>query len=77
MPGYYIDQTSRFNSAIFVNLTANEYIVATVTEDFVNGANWTLDGSDEFHQSMIAEIQQDISSYERLEALACIKEYGK
>ena len=66
----------RFNSAIFVSLTANEYTVATVTEDFVNGAKWTLPGSDDYHQSIISGMQQNISQYERLDESSCIKEYG-
>lgn len=67
---------TRFNSAIFVSLTANEYTVAAVTQDFVNGVNWTLTGSDLLHQSLLTDMQQNISSYERLDQAACIKEYG-
>ena len=66
----------RFNSAIFVSLTANEYMVATVTDDFVTGANWTLTSYDPYHQSLLAEIQRNISQYERLDQSACINEYG-
>jgi len=66
----------RFNSAIFVSLTANEYMVAAVTQDFVNGATWTLTGSDASHQSLLTEMQQNASSYERLDQAACINEYG-
>ena len=66
----------RFNSAIFVSLTANEYTVVTVTEDFVNGANWTLTGSDAYHESIIAEMQKNVSRYERLDQSSCIREYG-
>jgi hypothetical protein len=66
----------RFNSAVFVSLTANEYTVATVTEDFVNGASWTLSGYDTYHESIIAGMQQNISKYERLDQPSCIKEYG-
>jgi hypothetical protein len=51
-------------------------MVAAVTPDFVNGANWTLTGSDVFHQSLLAEMQQNISSYERLDQATCITEYG-
>ncbi|KAG4442025.1 hypothetical protein IFR05_002493 [Cadophora sp. M221] len=65
-----------FNSAIFVSLTANEYIVAAVTEDFVNGSEWTLDGSDDFHHLVVSQMQQNISSYDRLEPEDCIREYG-
>jgi hypothetical protein len=68
--------STRFNSAIFVSLTANEYMVAAVTQDFVNGANWTLTGSDAFHHSLLTEMQQNISSYEKLDQMACITEYG-
>jgi hypothetical protein len=67
---------TRFNSAIFVSLTANEYLVAAVTQDFTTGANWTLSGSDAFHQSLLTEMQQNVSSYERLDQAACITEYG-
>jgi hypothetical protein len=42
----------------------------------VNGANWTLVGSDLFHQSIVMEMQQNISTYERLDISTCIKEYG-
>ena len=66
----------RFNSAIFVSLTANKYTVVTVTEDFVNGANWILTGYDTYHESLISQIQQNVSQYERLDQPACIKEYG-
>jgi hypothetical protein len=66
----------RFNSAIFVSLTANEYMIAAVTQDFVNGANWTLTGSNAFHQVLLTEMQRNISSYERLDQAACITEYG-
>ncbi|KAH7383464.1 hypothetical protein BKA64DRAFT_582563, partial [Cadophora sp. MPI-SDFR-AT-0126] len=65
-----------FNSAIFVSLTANEYIVAAVTENFINGAEWTLDGSDDFHHLIVSQMQQNISSYDRLEPEDCIREYG-
>ncbi|KUJ17807.1 uncharacterized protein LY89DRAFT_733629 [Mollisia scopiformis] len=65
-----------FNSALFVSLTANEYVVATVSEDFVNGANWTLASVDTRHQSLISQMQQNISSYEKLDDATCIKEYG-
>ncbi|XMA11573.1 hypothetical protein WAI453_004364 [Rhynchosporium graminicola] len=65
-----------FNSAIFVSLTANEYIVAAVTEDFVNGANWTLDGSNDFHHLAVSQMQHNISSYDRLEPEDCIRAYG-
>ncbi|KAL2067586.1 hypothetical protein VTL71DRAFT_2011 [Oculimacula yallundae] len=65
-----------FNSAIFVSLTANEYIVAAVTDDFINGAKWTLDGSDDFHHLIVAQMQQNISTYDRLEPEECIREYG-
>lgn len=67
---------NRFNSAIFVSLTANEYTVAAVSEDFVNGANWTLANPDPFHQPIISQMQQNISSYEKLDLATCIKEYG-
>jgi hypothetical protein len=50
--------------------------VATVTEDFINGASWTLTGSDDYHKSIIAEMQQNASQYERLDQPSCIKEYG-
>jgi len=66
----------RFNSAIFVSLTANKYIVAAVTEDFVNGANWTLTQSDPLHRSLLAEMQQNLTSYDKLNQQDCIKEYG-
>lgn len=59
-----------------MSLTANEYTVVTVTEDFVNGADWTLTGYDDYHQSIIAEMQQNISQYERLDQASCIKDYG-
>lgn len=57
-----------------MSLTANEYIVAAVTEDFVNGAEWTLDGSDIFHHLIVSQMQQNISSYDRLEPEDCIRE---
>jgi hypothetical protein len=66
----------RFNSAIFVSLTANEYVVAAVSEDFVNGANWTLTGSDDLLTSTVYAMQQNTSIYERLEIDSCIREYG-
>jgi hypothetical protein len=66
----------RFNSAIFVSLTANEYTVATVTDDFVTGANWTLTGYDAYHQSLLTEIQRNVSQYERLDQSSCVSEYG-
>jgi len=50
--------------------------VVAVTEDFVNGANWTLTDSDPYHQSIIARMQQNISNYERLDQASCIKAYG-
>jgi hypothetical protein len=67
---------SRFNSAVFVGLTANEYTVAAVTEDFVKGANWTLTGYDPLQEVIITEMQQNISSYERLDQDTCIRQYG-
>jgi hypothetical protein len=70
------DSASRFNSAIFVSLTANEYIVAAVSEEFISGANWTLTGFDNFHQSIVSEMQQNASLYERLDQHSCIREYG-
>jgi hypothetical protein len=51
-------------------------LVAAVTQDFVNGADWTLAGSDAFHQTLLTQMQQNISSYERLDQAACITEYG-
>lgn len=51
-------------------------MVAAVTQDFVNGADWTLTGSDTFHHSLLAEMQQNISSYEKLDQATCITEYG-
>jgi hypothetical protein len=51
-------------------------MMAAVTPEFVNGANWTLTGSDVFHQSLLTEMQQNISSYERLDQATCITEYG-
>lgn len=66
----------RFNSAIFVSLTANEYVVAAVSEDFIGGANWTLTGWDAPHRSIVAQMQQNASSYEKLDRSACINEYG-
>jgi hypothetical protein len=51
-------------------------MVAAVTQDFVNGSAWTLTGSDTFHQSLLQEMQQNISTYERLDQAACITEYG-
>jgi hypothetical protein len=67
---------SRFNAAIFVSLTANEYTVAVVTEDFVKGKGWSLAGSDLLHGSIITQMQQNISTYEKLSIPACIKDYG-
>jgi hypothetical protein len=67
---------SRFNSAVFVSLTANEYTVAAVTEDFVKGANWTLTEYDPFQEEIIGEMQRNISSYERLDQDTCIRQYG-
>jgi len=72
----YVLTSRRFNSAIFVSLTANEYMVAAVTQDFVSGAKWTLTGSDSFHQTLLAEMQHNISSLERLDQAACITQYG-
>jgi hypothetical protein len=51
-------------------------MVAAVTQDFVNGANWTLAGSDIIHRSLLTEMQRNISSYERLDQAACITDYG-
>ncbi|KAE8446216.1 hypothetical protein EG329_012441 [Mollisiaceae sp. DMI_Dod_QoI] len=65
-----------FNSALFVSLTANEYVVATVSEDFVSGANWSLPDTDLRQQSIIGEMQQNISSYDKLDISTCIKQYG-
>ncbi|KAM7182945.1 hypothetical protein V8F33_013911 [Rhypophila sp. PSN 637] len=56
-----------FNSAIFVNLTANEYTVALVTNDFVNGARFSV--PENWHQRWLP------SWYERLEPVDCIKAY--
>jgi hypothetical protein len=67
---------TRFNSAIFVSLTANEYTVATVTDNFLTGGNWTLPDSDHYHHAIVAEMQQNASSYDRLANDSCIKEYG-
>lgn len=50
--------------------------MAAVSEDFVSGANWSLTGWDDLHQSIVAEMQRNASSYEKLEQSACIKEYG-
>lgn len=61
---------------MFVSLTANEYVVATVSEDFINSANWTLPSADQHHQLMISQMQQNISTYEKLDPSTCIKEYG-
>lgn len=66
----------RFNSAIFVSLTANEYVVAAVTEDFINGASWTLPGPEDYHYLLLANLQQNLSTLERLESPDCIREYG-
>lgn len=67
---------SRFNSAIFVSLTANEYIVAAVTEEFVTGSDWIPRDVDDFHRSTILQMQQNSSEYDRLDSETCIREYG-
>ncbi|KAK4208548.1 hypothetical protein QBC37DRAFT_325535 [Rhypophila decipiens] len=67
-----------FNSAIFVNLTANEYTVALVTNDFVKGARFSVpeNVASEMAPILVA-MQQNLSTprYERLESVDCIKAY--
>ncbi len=35
-----------------------------------------MSGSDDFHRSIVSQMQQNISSYERLDSADCIREYG-
>ncbi|KAK3380710.1 hypothetical protein B0T24DRAFT_616099 [Lasiosphaeria ovina] len=65
-----------FNSAVFVSLTANEYTVAVATQDFVDGANFTLPVADPVAMDFLRSMQQNLSTYERLDPIACIQAYG-
>lgn len=47
-----------------------------MSQDFVNGANWTLPGSDAFHRSLLTEMQRNATSYQELDQATCITEYG-
>jgi hypothetical protein len=51
-------------------------MVAAVTPEFVSGGNWTYPGADNVNMAVLGELQQNISSLERLEPPDCIEAYG-
>jgi len=55
---------------------ANEYTVAVVSKDFVAGAEFTLPTNDDNMGGFLQSMQQNLSSYERLDPVDCIRTYG-
>lgn len=56
--------------------SANEYTVALVTKDFINGAPFAAPPNlPENTLGLLRSIQRNLSSYERLEAVDCIRAY--
>ncbi|KAI9850909.1 MAG: hypothetical protein M1824_003016 [Vezdaea acicularis] len=68
-----------YNSAVFSTLAANDYLVLSVTEDFVNGGAWdTAPTSNLFStdKAQVQRAQNQSENFDRLENAACIQAYA-
>lgn len=66
-----------YNSIFSQSWTRQAYEAALVTEDFLDGANFYFSYAGSDRQKLFTEIQQNLTTYQRLEPMECLKAYNK